>query len=208
MSNTLTFIADIDCIENWQQLLSLAPEYSVDIRTSLTKDAIHDSLSLVYIVRWPQTGVVGDVLCEAAHSRRIAMQNVICVTEDLPHDAPLHSVQPSIVRPDIAARDLLVVARLLTNGYSVSTAASQVNGKTPLSPREYVVLEHIAAGQSNKTIASKLRLSQHTIRVHVQNILRKLGVSNRTEAALCFIRKEVLLRGNGDMPFPGTVEGV
>ena len=57
------------------------------------------------------------------------------------------------------------------------------NGDTPLSPRETEVLRLVAAGLSNREIASSLVLSEHTIHRHVANVLRKLGQSSRAAAA-------------------------
>jgi two-component system response regulator DevR len=55
-----------------------------------------------------------------------------------------------------------------------------------LSKREQEVLALIAAGQSNKAIAADLCISQFTAKRHVQNILNKLGLHNRSEAAARF----------------------
>jgi LuxR family maltose regulon positive regulatory protein len=52
-----------------------------------------------------------------------------------------------------------------------------------LSPRERTVLERIATGESNKVLARALALSPHTVKRHVANILDKLGLSTRTQAA-------------------------
>ena len=52
-----------------------------------------------------------------------------------------------------------------------------------LSPRELEVLRLVAAGKSNREIATALVVSEHTVARHVQNILTKLGVSSRTAAA-------------------------
>jgi LuxR family maltose regulon positive regulatory protein len=54
----------------------------------------------------------------------------------------------------------------------------------PLSERELEVLELIAQGLTNREIASRLFLSVHTIKAHSRNIYGKLGVHNRTEAAV------------------------
>jgi DNA-binding NarL/FixJ family response regulator len=53
-----------------------------------------------------------------------------------------------------------------------------------LTARENVVLGLVKEGKTNKVIARELRLSSNTVKVHVHNILRKMKVSNRTEAAL------------------------
>jgi pimeloyl-ACP methyl ester carboxylesterase/DNA-binding CsgD family transcriptional regulator len=58
-----------------------------------------------------------------------------------------------------------------------------VNGDSPLSRREVEVLRLIAAGLSNREIASSLVLSEHTVHRHVANILRKLTQSSRAAAA-------------------------
>ncbi len=52
----------------------------------------------------------------------------------------------------------------------------------PLTPRESVVLALLADGAGNKEIASRLRISEHTVKFHVSSILNKLGAATRTEA--------------------------
>ena len=56
------------------------------------------------------------------------------------------------------------------------------NGDAPLTGREVEVLQLVAAGLSNREIASSLILSEHTVHRHVANILRKLGQSSRAGA--------------------------
>lgn len=57
-----------------------------------------------------------------------------------------------------------------------------------LSEREWEVLELVARGYTNVQIAEALRLSDNTVKFHLQNIYQKLGVSNRTEAAGYYFR--------------------
>jgi two-component system, NarL family, response regulator YdfI len=52
----------------------------------------------------------------------------------------------------------------------------------PLTPREREVLELLAEGLSNKLIARRLQISEHTVKFHVSSIYAKLGASSRTEA--------------------------
>ena len=54
----------------------------------------------------------------------------------------------------------------------------------PLTPREIEVLKYLARGDSNREIAASLSVSVRTVTTHVRNILDKLGLSNRTQAAL------------------------
>lgn len=55
-----------------------------------------------------------------------------------------------------------------------------------LTPRESEVLELVARGLQNKSIAGLLSLSENTVKIHLHNIISKLGVHNRTEAAARF----------------------
>ena len=65
---------------------------------------------------------------------------------------------------------------------------------TDLSPREMQVLELVSRGLQNKQIAAEVRLSENTVKIHLHNIIRKLGTHNRTEAAARFRAHETLLR--------------
>jgi len=55
-----------------------------------------------------------------------------------------------------------------------------------LTDREFQILEMVARGLQNKIIAATLRLSEHTVKIHLHNIITKLGAHNRTEAAAVF----------------------
>ncbi len=60
-----------------------------------------------------------------------------------------------------------------------------------LTKRENEILAKMALGNPNKIIAASLGLSEHTVKIHIHNIITKLGVHNRTEAvALLFEQKE------------------
>ncbi len=59
----------------------------------------------------------------------------------------------------------------------------------PLTQRETQVLRHVALGLSNKEIARSLEISVETVKEHVQNILRKIAATDRTQAAVWAVRK-------------------
>ena len=61
--------------------------------------------------------------------------------------------------------------------------------EVPLTQRETQVLRHVALGLSNKEIGRSLEISVETVKEHVQNILRKLAVNDRTQAAVWAVRK-------------------
>ena len=61
-----------------------------------------------------------------------------------------------------------------------------------LTPRELEVLKMIGHGLSNREIATGLFLSEKTVKTHVSNILQKLGVTDRTQAALYAVREKLV----------------
>jgi two-component system, NarL family, response regulator YdfI len=63
----------------------------------------------------------------------------------------------------------------------------------PLTPRESEVLQMLASGLANKEIATRLAISEHTVKFHVASILGKLGAASRTEAVTRGIRRGLVL---------------
>jgi DNA-binding NarL/FixJ family response regulator len=61
-----------------------------------------------------------------------------------------------------------------------------------ITPRESQVLSHVAFGLSNEEIAQSLEISVETVKEHVQNLLRKLAVNDRTQAAVWAVRSGVV----------------
>lgn len=72
----------------------------------------------------------------------------------------------------------------VAEGAQGTPAAAASPSPSPLSPREEEVLREIAQGASNKEIARRLDIAETTVKIHVQHILRKLGLSSRVQAAV------------------------
>ena len=66
---------------------------------------------------------------------------------------------------------------------------ASVPGVENLSPREREVLDLASAGLTNSQIALRLRLTVHAVKFHLAGTYRKLGVSNRTEAAFVYLNR-------------------
>lgn len=64
--------------------------------------------------------------------------------------------------------------------------------EAPLTKRESEVLRHLSLGQTNKEIAEALDISYETVKEHVQHVLKKIGVTDRTQAAVWAVRKGLL----------------
>jgi DNA-binding NarL/FixJ family response regulator len=67
--------------------------------------------------------------------------------------------------------------------------AEQEDFLSPLTPREMEILELVVQGMSNRKIAYHLGISHQTVKNHMTAILRKLGATGRTEAAVCALRR-------------------
>lgn len=77
-----------------------------------------------------------------------------------------------------------------TGGAALSEAVDLVE---TLTAREREVLQMLAQGRGNKEIASRLKISEHTVKFHVASILGKLGASTRTEAVSVALRRGLIL---------------
>jgi DNA-binding NarL/FixJ family response regulator len=110
-----------------------------------------------------------------------------------------------ILRRDSPAPRLLTAIRAVAEGLSVfddaSTGALQRPAGTrdprepvePLTPREHEVLQLLGSGHSNKEIAQRLSISEHTAKFHVAKLLQKLGAESRSEAVFIGARLGLLL---------------
>ena len=65
-------------------------------------------------------------------------------------------------------------------------------GAQELTPREHDVLELIVRGKSNREIAAELEVSEATVKTHINSLLGKLGVTDRTQAATAAIQRGIV----------------
>jgi len=72
---------------------------------------------------------------------------------------------------------------------AMSKSINPPDDEVPLTNRETQVLRHVALGLSNKEIGRSLQISIETVKEHVQNILRKIAVTDRTQAAVWAVRR-------------------
>jgi DNA-binding NarL/FixJ family response regulator len=86
-----------------------------------------------------------------------------------------------VVQPPLAQRLFAAGPRELTTV-----------GEETLTPREHEVLQLVAEGLPNKTIATKLAISEHTVKFHITSILSKLDASSRTEAVRLGARRGLI----------------
>lgn len=98
---------------------------------------------------------------------------------------------------DVLHDELLKAIRAVHGGqtYLPAAVAASLAAQLPrpdLSAREVQVLELIVRGLANKQIAYTLNIAEHTVKNHVKNILSKLGVQDRTQAATAAIQRGII----------------
>jgi two-component system NarL family response regulator len=102
-----------------------------------------------------------------------------------------------LLKKDTLGEDMVKAIRAVHAGHhhippAVAATLAERMHRSELTPRERDVLGAIASGMSNKRIAFHLAISEGTVKIHVTNILSKLGVSDRTEAVTAAIRRGIL----------------
>ena len=128
--------------------------------------------------------------------------SVLIITTHEQHDyliAALKAGAAGYLLKDISRQELLIAIRRVLRGESIldsevasralqrlSSELTAYDGPTPerLTPREREVLQLLARGQTNREIAGQLSLSVGTVKIHVEHIIAKMGVSDRTQAAV------------------------
>jgi len=148
-------MARVDGIETTRRVLEVCPELRVLI--------LSDNESEDALLRTLRVGACGYVL------------------KTQPFGAVVRCIELLMDGGMALPRDLAY--RALTRERSAGAA-----GKGPLPPavltdRERQILYWIAAGDANRQIASRLGISEHTVRAHLRNLTHKLGVANRAQAA-------------------------
>jgi DNA-binding NarL/FixJ family response regulator len=122
--------------------------------------------------------------------------------------AALKAGAAGYVLKDVTRHDLLSTIRRVLRGESVLSSeiaaralqslagrpAGQTSGPAHalLTPRELEVLEQIVEGHTNRQIAQTLSLSVGTVKIHVEHIIGKLGVADRTQAAVRAVESGLL----------------
>jgi DNA-binding NarL/FixJ family response regulator len=102
---------------------------------------------------------------------------------------------------DASAEQVDAALRAVAVGLSVTVAEDaersfealpETEPRTLLTPREIEVLNAVASGLTNKEIARALSISQHTVKFHLESLMRKLEVSSRAEAVSKSMRLRLL----------------
>jgi DNA-binding NarL/FixJ family response regulator len=116
-------------------------------------------------------------------ARAVALGANGYLLKDCTRDELLGAIRTAAAGENIWTRERL---RRITG--ALATPRLQADVEVPLTEREAQVLRHMAGGLTNKQIADELGISYETVKEHVQHVLGKLGVSDRTQAAVWAVR--------------------
>ena len=119
-------------------------------------------------------------------SRAVALGASGYLLKGCTRDELVNAIRKAAAGENIFTRDEL---RRVAGAMAAPRLAADV--EVSLTRREGEVLRQMAAGLTNKQIAEALHISYETIKEHVQNILRKIGVTDRTQAAVWAVRKNL-----------------
>jgi DNA-binding NarL/FixJ family response regulator len=120
-------------------------------------------------------------------ARAVALGAAGYILKGSDRDRVIEAVRRAAAGESVWTRDEL---RRVTG--ALATPRLNANVEVPLTQRESEVLKQLALGLTNKEIAQALHISYETVKEHVQHILRKIGVSDRTQAAVWAVRKELV----------------
>lgn len=120
-------------------------------------------------------------------ARAVALGASGYVLKNAPRDRLLEALQIAVTGQSAWRKEEL---RRVTG--ALATPRLNQSIEVPLTQRESEVLRQMALGLTNKEIAKLLGISYETVKEHVQHILRKIGVSDRTQAAVWAVRKDLV----------------
>ncbi len=120
-------------------------------------------------------------------ARAVSWDAIGFVLKTSPSDVLLQAIRKAAQGESAWTRDEL---RRVTG--ALATPRLNSNVEVPLTRRESEVLKQLALGLTNKEIAQALGISYETVKEHVQHILRKIGVSDRTQAAVWAVRNDLV----------------
>lgn len=149
----------LDGVAATQRLHATLPECRVIVLTTFDDDE--------YIFDGLRAGAAGYLLKDASSDKLFEAIRAAARGE-------------SFLQPSVAARVVAEFARMAAAGAGSHSEALP----EPLSEREIEVLRLVAQGASNKEIAATLFITEGTVKNHLTSILAKLGVRDRTQAAL------------------------
>lgn len=133
----------------------------------------------------PQAAIIMLTVSEESHDLAVAMRAGArgYLIKNIETEYLLRAIRRAAAGETVVAEAMTgkLVAQLQAGGGQEEKPASELD---KLTPREKDILDCLARGESNKIIARRLDLAESTVKIHVQNVLKKLKLSSRVQAAV------------------------
>jgi DNA-binding NarL/FixJ family response regulator len=197
--------------------LSLEPDFGVVATAASGEEGLtllRDHRPMVAVIDVNLPGLNGQQLTRLVVAEKLPTRVLLLTAYD-DTEQKIHAMRvgaAAYCTKDVQPQDLVNNIRLVASGkyvvgdqvFDVASLERWLSAQTeggsrmysdpgepfqPLSAREMEVLSHVTKGMSNKEIALLLGISQQTVKNHVTAVLRKLGVDDRTQAAIFAIRR-------------------
>jgi two-component system, NarL family, response regulator YdfI len=184
-------------------MFQVVGSFSIDMAAARLEDLEPD------VVLLDLESISDESMSLAIESGAVPLRSALIILTDVENFAVInHSGVRAILPRDAGSEEIIAAVQAAATGlialhpeafdYLLSRRRS---GERPelafsdpiLSPREIEILRMIAEGLGNKEIASKLSLSDHTVKFHISSIFAKLGAANRAEAVTLGIRQGLIM---------------
>ncbi|HEY9807815.1 MAG TPA: response regulator transcription factor [Halomicronema sp.] len=182
-------------------LLEQEPDITIVAQASTGKEAVlmfnqHQPDVTLMDLRMPEMDGVTAItaICNQVNSAQIIVLTTYDGDEDIYRG--LRAGAKSYLLKDASPTELLTAIRTVAKGqkYIPSTVGAKLAERmnnAPLSERELEVLQLMVAGNSNHQISVTLHISESTVKFHINNILNKLSVNDRTQAVISALKRGI-----------------
>lgn len=175
------------CIETADEICTALKKHAPKVLIMEVRLANVDSLKTLEAL--PEPFEANQVVVFTAHSHRshVARASALDCHEFVSKSADV-SVLVAAIQGAASGAETPDTSPLKTTRARMKQKNETDEPETPLTSREMQVLRHVSMGLSNREVGKALEISVETVKEHVQNILRKLNVNDRTQAAVWAVR--------------------
>ena len=141
----------------------------------------------------PETAILMLTVSEDAQDLLVALKAGACgyLIKNIETDVLIRSIRRAAAGETVVAEAMTAKLVAQLNGGTTASTPPASPELDKLTPREKEILACLARGESNKVIARALDLAESTVKIHVQNVLKKLKLSSRVQAAVFAVAHRV-----------------
>jgi DNA-binding NarL/FixJ family response regulator len=180
----------VHVVDASEKMASAVAEHRPDVLVTEVRLGGHDALKSLEQIKLevPECTVV--VFTSFNNPTNIARSSALGCHEFIPKSSSIEDFSEAL--RSAGAGEPTSESSLLVTTKTRMRRATKFSRDSPLTNRETQVLRHVSMGLKNREVGKSLGISVETVKEHVQNILRKLNVNDRTQAAVWAIRNDFI----------------